>query len=319
MTDKKMHSPALMSSLKGTAVSILAALFSGLLICGAHAAEGCASTLGAGASNPVVRTTLAGVPAVIRVPQNVSKPPIILWHGLGPPASESALMAALPLDDVPAVKVYLELPLFGTRAPSGGDAKSLAQRQAEDYALLIFKPIVVGAAEELPAVLEALRGLKCLRPHDSVGLFGFSAGGTAVLIALRNPSIRVRAAVTVNAPTGLNDAIDALERATKKPYTWSEASRQLAKQTDASLHAAEIAAGDPPRALLLFHGADDKVIAHAATVSLGEKLRRFYAPAGNDGRLRIVIAPEVGHDWTADPRTLSQVRNQVADWFNRHL
>jgi hypothetical protein len=29
-------------------------------------------------------------------------------------------MEALPLDDVPAVKVYLGLPLFGARAPSGG-------------------------------------------------------------------------------------------------------------------------------------------------------------------------------------------------------
>ncbi len=44
--------------------------------------------------------------------------PIVLWHGFGPPASEQALMEALPLDEVPAVKVYLGLPMFGSRAPA---------------------------------------------------------------------------------------------------------------------------------------------------------------------------------------------------------
>jgi hypothetical protein len=48
---------------------------------------------------------LAGVPAIIRVPTRVAAPPIVLWHGFGPPASEEALMALLPMDDVPAVKV----------------------------------------------------------------------------------------------------------------------------------------------------------------------------------------------------------------------
>jgi hypothetical protein len=45
-----------------------------------------------------LQTTLAGVPALLRVPKVITKPPIVLWHGFGPPASESALMKALPLD-----------------------------------------------------------------------------------------------------------------------------------------------------------------------------------------------------------------------------
>ncbi|MDB6009653.1 MAG: peptidase, partial [Gammaproteobacteria bacterium] len=67
-----------------------------------------------------VQTTLAGVPAILRVPNMITKAPIVLWHGFGAPASESELMKALPLDDVAAVKVYLGLPLFGSRAPSSG-------------------------------------------------------------------------------------------------------------------------------------------------------------------------------------------------------
>ena len=65
----------------------------------------------------IVSTVLAGVPAILRIPAQAQKPPIVLWHGFGPPASEQALMQALPLDEVPAVKVYLGLPLFGKRAP----------------------------------------------------------------------------------------------------------------------------------------------------------------------------------------------------------
>lgn len=264
-----------------------------------------------------VRTTLAGVPAILRVPKAIRKVPIVLWHGLGPPASEGELMKALPLDDVPSVKVYLGLPLSGARAPSD-DAESLAHRQAEDYALRLFKPVVVGAAAELRAVLRTLREEKCLGPNDRIGLFGFSAGGAAVLTALTDPGMPVRAAITVNAPTGLSAAIDAVERATKRQYVWTDSARQLAERSDSVRHVAEIASGDPPRALLLFHGADDTVVAPVGAVSLRDALLPYYQRSGNERRLKLVIAPGVSHNWT-EPRPLEELRTSVADWFNRYL
>src|SRR5690242_4677563 len=131
----------------------------------------------------VINTTLAGVPALVRVPKSITHRPVILWHGLGPPSEPAALMTALPLDEVHAVKVYLGLPLTGARAPKDG-VDSLAERQKRDYATLIFEPIVLGAAGELPAVVEALRQRHCLPKDGDVDLFGFSAGGTAALAAL---------------------------------------------------------------------------------------------------------------------------------------
>jgi pimeloyl-ACP methyl ester carboxylesterase len=264
-----------------------------------------------------VQTTLAGVPAILRVPKVIRKPPIVLWHGLGPPGSERELMKALPLDDVPSVKVYLGLPFFGARAPWDG-AESLARRQAEDYGTRIFEPVVVGAAKELHAVLKALREKRCLGPNDEIGLFGFSAGGTAVLIALSEPGVRVRAAVTVNAPIGLSAAIDAMERATKRQYVWTDATRQLAERSDSIRRAAEIASGAPPRALLLFHGADDTIVMPNGAASLREVLQPYYQRSGNDQRLKLVIASGVSHNWT-EPRPLQQLRASVADWFNRYL
>jgi dipeptidyl aminopeptidase/acylaminoacyl peptidase len=154
--------------------------------------------------------------------------------------------------------------------------------------------------------------------NDEIGLFGFSAGGTAVLIALTEPGVPVRAAVTVNAPTGLSAAIDAVEHATKRPYLWTESARQLAERTDSIRHAAEIASGVPPRALLLFHGADDTIVGPSGAVSLREALQPYYQRAANDQRLKLVIASGVSHNWT-EPPALQQLRASVADWFNRYL
>ncbi len=226
-------------------------------------------------------------------------------------------MAALPLDDVPAVKVYLGLPLFGARSPAAG-AETLAQRQAEDYSLRIFEPVVVGAAQELPRVLAALRDRKCPGASGKIGLFGFSAGGTAVLVALTEPNVPVGVAVTVNAPAGLKSAVDALERATQQPYTWSEGALQLAQRTDPVLHAREIATGQPPPALFLLHGGNDTVISAAGSAALEKALRPFYATSAARDRLSLVIAPGVSHDWS-NPGTLPQVQRRVADWFNRYL
>jgi predicted esterase len=297
---------------------IVLALFCNPFFGIAHGEDFSCAASGKAADDVVtVRTTLAGVPALLRVPKVITKPPVVLWHGLGLPAGESELMKALPLDDVPSLKVYLGLPLSGARAPSE-DAESLARRQLEDYASRLFEPVVVGAAKELPAVVKTLREKKCLGPNDAIGLFGFSAGGTAVLMALTEPGVPVRVAITVNAPMGLRAAIDAVERATKRQYVWTDSARQLAERSDSIGHAGEIASGDPPRALLLFHGADDTIVAPSGAMTLREALQPYYRRSGNDQRLKLVIAPGVSHNWT-EPQPLQELRTSVADWFNRYL
>src|SRR5688572_18444380 len=89
----------------------------------------CTTPTSAGESPAVITAALGTTPALLRVPSRITHPPIILWHGFGPPDSERALMTVLPLDEVPAVKVYLGLPMFGTRALPEGE---LARRQKQD-------------------------------------------------------------------------------------------------------------------------------------------------------------------------------------------
>jgi dienelactone hydrolase len=264
-----------------------------------------------------IKTTLAGAPAILRVPKLIAKPPIVLWHGFGTPDSEQALMEALPLDEVPAVKVYLGLPLFGARMPAGGK-KDLVRRQTEDFASLVFEPIVMGSAAELPAVLKALERMGHLESGDEIGLFGFSAGGAAALFALAEAEVPVSSAVILNASTGLNASIRALDIATKRPYAWTESARDLAKRSDGVGRAAEIAAGDPPPALLIIHGTDDVMLPPQIAIALHEALLPSYRSAAAQQRLQLMVVSKMPHAWTGTG-TVEDLRKSVATWFNRYL
>ena len=264
-----------------------------------------------------VATTLAGVPAILRIPATVTRPPIVLWHGFGPPASERALLEALPLDEIAAVKVYVGLPLFGDRAPEGG-MREVARRQAEDLASEIYEPVILGAAHELERILEALTHHTCLGAHEQVGLFGFSAGGAAVLSALMKQTPSVTAAITLNASTGLHASITAYERATHHQYTWTPRARQLAKETDAVARASDIAGKSPrPPALLILHGNDDTMLPPKTVQELYHALRPFYQRE-NTGRLQLSLLSGVAHAWTT-PETLHKLRKQIAEWYQRFL
>ncbi|HEX5122400.1 MAG TPA: prolyl oligopeptidase family serine peptidase [Rhodanobacteraceae bacterium] len=263
----------------------------------------------------VVReTTLAGVPAIVRVPAKITKAPIVLWHGFGPPASEAALMDALPLDDVPAIKVYLGLPLFGKRAEAGG-VDALKRRQEADVALQVFEPVVAGAAKELPSVMEALRNDGCARAGERIGLFGFSAGGAAVLYALAERDVPIGSAVVLNASTGLSASIAAYERAIGKPYAWSDAARDLAKRTDATGRAKDIASRHP--ALLIVQGTKDTLLTPELTTSLHGALAPLYTGA-DKAREQLMLLDGLSHNIT-DEAGIEDLRRRIGGWFDRWL
>jgi pimeloyl-ACP methyl ester carboxylesterase len=259
-----------------------------------------------------LETRLSQAPALLRAPPKISKPPILLWHGFGPPASERALMEALPLDDVPALKVYLGLPLFGPRQPAGG-REDMVRRQNEDLGRLVFEPVVVGAAQELPDVIAALQDFGCLRAGQKIGLFGFSAGGAAVLFALAEGKAPVETAVVVNASTGLTASVQAFERATKQQYQWSGYTRDLALRTDAVQRAVDIARNHP--ALLILQGNDDAMLASRDAVALRDALVPLYKSPGDEPRLRLALVDGLSHGW-ADSAHADEVRRSIADWFN---
>jgi dipeptidyl aminopeptidase/acylaminoacyl peptidase len=240
-------------------------------------------------------------------------PPIVLWHGFGPPASEDALEAVLPLDDVPAVKVYLGLPMFGKRAPK--DPGLLARRQKENLATGVFEPVVMGAARELPRVIDALRRQGCLRPGQGIGLFGFSAGGAAALYALAERHVSVRAAMVVNASTGLSASVAAYEHVTGKTFAWTPQTRALARASDAVTRAADIARGTP--ALLIVQGARDGVVGANDARALYRALAPHYA-GDAAARLRLDIVDGLPHV-IEKPGDIARVRGLANAWFLRFM
>jgi len=266
-------------------------------------------------SPTVITTTLGATPALVRVPARISKPPIILWHGFGPPDSERALMNALPLDDVPAVKVYLGLPMFGARALAPGE---LGRRQKQDLGTLVFEPVVMGAAKELPAVVRALEQHGCMKSGAAIGLFGFSAGGASVLYALAESDVRIGVAVTLNASTGLSASVKAFERATKGSYEWTDATRALAQRSDAASRAKDIAARAQPPALLIVHGADDAMLTPSVAVTLHAALQPLYAKANATQRLQLTVMPGLAHAWV-DTGNAEALRGSIGAWFHSYL
>jgi predicted esterase len=261
--------------------------------------------------------TLNGIPATLRIPDRQTKAPIILWHGLGPPKGPLELMQALPLDEVPAVKIYLGLPLSGSRAPVESD-DSLASRQAKEFATLLFQPVVLGAATELDSAVQALQRLGCIAQRQRIGLFGFSAGGTAALIALADRKLEFSAVVTLNAPIGLTDNVHALEQATGTRYQWTSSARDLLKRSDVIDRTRAIASDSPPPALLQVHGAKDPIVAGGGSRALYDELRPVYLHAGYPERLRLIDSIDATHNWTQCP-ALHDIQTAVADWFLRFL
>lgn len=262
-----------------------------------------------------VRTRLAEVPVLLRIPPQIGAPPIVLWHGFGAPASAAALLQALPLDNVPSIKVYPDLPLFGQRLPDGGAAE-LARRQSTDFARQLFAPAVLGAVDELPRLVADLVARGCLQQGEAIALFGFSAGGAAVLTALAERPVAVRAAVVLNASTGLRASVAAYEHATGKAFDWTASALQVAKRSDGLARHAAMAQGDPAPALLILHGADDPVLGPQVAEQLYAALRPDYRRQQQETRLKLRLLNGLGHGWTEAPQA-ARVQDAVTAWFNR--
>jgi len=207
------------------------------------------------------------------------------------------------------------LPMFGSRAPAAGE---LARRQKEDLGTLVFGPVVMGAAEELPSIVQALERHECMEHGASIGLFGFSAGGAAVLYALAEAKVAVSVAVTLNASTGLCASVGAYERATKGSYQWTDASRELDRRSDAVARVDDITAADPLPALMIIHGAEDAMLTPQVATNLHDALKPLYEKAGTVQRLKLDVVPGLTHGWV-DAAHLETLQAQISVWYRAYL
>lgn len=271
-----------------------------------------------------IRGEAAGVPYVaLPPPEDRDRAPLVLaWHLMDPPRSEAAMAAALPLSGVTAWRVYLGLPMFGARAPSGGPDE-IMRLAAEDYVLNLFGPVVEQAASEAPEVVAALR--KQL-PMDAgpIGVVGGSAGGAVALLILAESELPVAVAALLNPVVHVAPVLAAGERTYGMTYTWTDESRAVADRLDFAARAGEIAKRHPQPPVLLVSGARDEPEMRDAVEGLRDALVGQYA---EPDRVRFVSVPELAHALAEEPGMepapqtpgAKQVDEAVADWFRRHL
>jgi alpha-beta hydrolase superfamily lysophospholipase len=269
----------------------------------------------------------AGVPFVAVPPPGgprAGAPAVVAWHLLDPPRTEAAMAAALPLAGLDAWRIYLGLPMSGSRLPPGG-LDELFRLASEDAVLRLHGPIATQAAAEFPGALAALRPRFDLG-DGPLGLVGGSLGAAVAQLVLAEGAAPVTAAVLVSPVVQLHDVVEALSRQFGVVYPWSDASRAVARRLDFVARADDIARGEPgqPAVLLVVGAEDDRAGFHVPAQRLHDALAERYADAE---RVRLHVVPGMGHALAAEPGmepapqtpAAVEVDRHAVDWFRRHL
>lgn len=267
----------------------------------------------------------AGVPFIAVPPASAPRaqaPVVVAWHLMDAPRTEAAFAAALPLDGLDAWRIYLGLPLSGSRMPPGGP-EELMRRGYEDAVLNLQGPVVDQATEELAPALADLRGRLGLA-EEPVGVVGGSVGAAVAQLVMAEHTVEVRAAVLVSPLVQLRAAVEAMARGFDFTYPWSDRSREVARRLDFVDRAGEIAAGGEPAVLLVVGADDDEDGFRAPAAQLRAALADRYA---DPSRAELAVVPGMGHALAEEPGVESapqtehaaQVDAHAVRWLQRHL
>ncbi|CAO5183982.1 Alpha/beta hydrolase [Frankia sp. AiPs1] len=274
-------------------------------------------------TSEVVVDVAAGVPFVAVPPDGGARPDtptVLAWHLLDAPRTERAFASALPLRGLDAWRVYLGLPLSGSRLPEGGQDE-LRRRVFADPVLNVQQPVIEGALHEVGPALTELRSRLNLG-GGPLGVLGGSSGAAAALLVLLESGLPVQAAVLVNPLVQLRDTIDALSVHHGVTYDWQAEASAFADRTDFPARAAEIAALTPAPAVLIVTGADDLVDAiQVPATRLAAHLQRsgVHVDHRSVPDLAHFLADEPGTEPAPQLPKAAEVDQLAAAWFREHL
>ncbi|NED95688.1 alpha/beta hydrolase [Phytoactinopolyspora alkaliphila] len=268
----------------------------------------------------------AGVPYVAVPPaegtDHASAPVVVAWHLMDPPRTEAAFAAALPLDGLDAWRIYLGLPMSGSRLPEGG-FEEVMRLGYEDAVLNLHGPVVTQAAEEFPAALAVLRSRLGLG-DARLGVVGGSAGAAVAALVIAESEIAVDAAVLVSPLLRLVPAVEAMGRQHGVTYPWSDASRAVAHRLDFVARAGELAAAGEPATLVVVGENDDEDGFLVPAREFRDELAGRYSDAR---RAQLVVVPGMAHALAEEPGIeaapqtphAAEVDRHAARWLERHL
>lgn len=252
--------------------------------------------------------TAARVPYVAHPPADGAEtaPLIVAWHLASPPRSETAMAAALPLRGLDAWRVYLGLPMLGSRLPEGG-LDEFFRLFRQDMVLNWFEPSTRQAVEELPTALAELRERLPLG-DGPLGLIGGSTGAWVAQTVITDTDLPVSAVALISPAIRLASIVAGYEQWWDFRYAWNERSLAVAERDVA--------------ALLVLGAEDDEEAFHEPAEELRQALSR-HSPQ----RTSLVTIPGMGHALAKEPglepapQTVhaSQVDTAAVDWLRRHL
>ena len=278
---------------------------------------------------PLVRgqeeLVLAGVPVLVSRPETVHPGTrlIVLYHGFGPPQNPAALARAVPLESLDAVLAYVNLPMVAGRLPSGG-MDELHRIQRDDFVNGFFFRSITGARDELGPILKALAARYPVEAERGIGLFGFSAGGAAAMLALLETPVPIKAVVVVNAPMSVAQNVENWEQALRRTFVWDEHSRAAAARYNVSSRARELRTSKLRPEILILQGDAD---ASFAPGPASEAAAALQASLVGGGQAKCEVIPGLSHqfgesaDATDEKRIAhAQTINRLAtEWFARAL
>jgi pimeloyl-ACP methyl ester carboxylesterase len=264
-----------------------------------------------------------GVPYLAVPPRDPDRAPVVVaWHLMDPPRTEAAFAAALPLEGLNAWRIYLGLPMSGSRLPAGG-VEELAQLGYEDAVQRLHGPVITQAIEEFGAAWPELRATLDLGDVP-VAVVGGSVGAAVAASVLVESDLSISAAVLVSPLLQLRAAVDSMAAQFGLSYPWSDRSAAIARRFDFVARAPEIVAHGQP-AVLLVVGEDDDVDGFRKPAE--ELHRRLEATYADRTRVELMVVPNMAHALAAEPGIepapqTSQARTvdrRAVGWLEDHL
>jgi pimeloyl-ACP methyl ester carboxylesterase len=254
--------------------------------------------------------TAAGVPFTALPPAIAGVTPLIVtWHMLDAPRSDAAFAAALPMNDLPAWRVHLGMPMCGARMVNGR-TDAIVELIRNDPLMSFLHPFVRQATEEFPAALASIRAQL---PVDDgpIGVLGGSLGGAVALRVLADTDVPVVAGAVVNAAIRMRSVV----RLFPGDYPYDGESANVVDALDFVARAAAIAARAP---LLVISGEADHPALRADAVdlvdALGDRAELLSIPG-----LAHPLADEPGIEPAPQLPLAGQVDAGLVRWFRGHL
>ena len=218
-----------------------------------------ASEPASGATRVLEHVSIGDIPVLVSRPSplDTRSRVVVLLHGFGPPGDPDQLADAIPLTGTTLIGVYVSLPLVGKRMLPGG-VDEVRRAQTEDFVNGLYFRSISTAVDELPQIVRYIEERYDVDTSRGIGLFGFSAGGSAALLALTQSDVPIAAVVAVNAPLSVRQNVSAWEHELRRDFLWDEKSREAAARYDVLAHAQEIVQRKPAPAILLMQGDKDE-------------------------------------------------------------